>query len=737
MPLVPIGMSEGESIRRAQASDLRGPEGPPIQGDPTVTKIAVDRQMFSGLLTKLWPKGLNGKLIMAFLAMGIVPLVVVGWLATTRASSALLETSSDRLEVAAITAGEMIDRNLFERYGDVQAFASDDKILSDPAAAVEHADFLTATYGVYDLMILTDLEGTVIAVNSVDYAGKPVNTASLIGTDQSGTEWFRAGLAVAPGVTHYTDVEINPLVTEIFGDERETLGFTAPIRDMDTGEPIGVWHNQASFARIVTPIMDFTREEFSKGGTTNAETQLIRSDGLLLDDADHDAVFKVNLADLGLEAAKLPGGHGVTREVHARLGIEQLNGYARLDGALGFEGYGWGLLLRQPVSEAEGAATSLRNGIIVVALIFVAVIAAIGAWLARGIARPVAAVSKQASKIAGGDLNVETLDIERTDEIGDLASAFNDMSEMLGTVGAQARLVADKELTSPELDAELPGELGDALATMIASLRDMIDQLRGSSQQLAGAADELSTVSVDMGSSAEQTSQQATTASATGDEVSSSVATVAAAIEEMNATIREVALSATEASSVANEAVDVAKLTSNTITKLGVSSEEIGSVINVINSIAEQTNLLALNATIEAARAGEAGKGFAVVASEVKELANQTATATEEIATRIQTIQEDMTGAVSANEQIGETIDRINEISATIASAVEEQSVTTAEIGRSIEDAASGTQDIAVSITEVASAADSTRQSTEDTRRSADEMSRMATDLNDLVAAYH
>ncbi|MEM9039136.1 MAG: methyl-accepting chemotaxis protein, partial [Actinomycetota bacterium] len=169
---------------------------------------------------------------------------------------------------------------------------------------------------------------------------------------------------------------------------------------------------------------------------------------------------------------------------------------------------------------------------------------------------------------------------------------------------------------------------------------------------------------------------------------------------------------------------------------LGESSVEIGNVIKVINSIAEQTNLLALNATIEAARAGEAGKGFAVVANEVKELANQTAQATEEISARIQGIQSDTTNAVEANEQIGETIERINEISATIAAAVEEQSVTTTEIGRSVEEAAMGTQEIARSIGDVAGAAEDTRQSTSETRTSAEELARMAADLNQLVGNY-
>ncbi len=699
---------------------------------------ASGRSKFVETLGRFRPRRLNGKLVLSFLAIGIVPLAVVGWYSTSRAQSSLTEAAGQRLEVAAIEAADLSDRNLFERYGDVQAFAANPKALGTVQERQEIVDFLTATYGIYDLMLIVDLEGTVLTANSIDGGGETLNTGRLVGTDVSSQEWFRivAGGNTPAGGTYYTDVERNDLVRDVYGEALLTLPFTAPIFDSD-GQMVAIWHNQASFDRVVTDIMNSVKDELRDTGVSTVETQVLRSDGVVIDDVSPDAILSLNLIDVGIEAAAraVDSGHGVVQEVHARRGVEQLNGYAKSDGALGFEGYGWGILVRQDVSEATAAAADLRNGIVLVAIVMIVAIAAIGYYLARGIAKPVALVAAQASKIAEGDLSVEKLDIEREDEIGDLASSFNEMSTMLKMVGTQAQLIAEKDLTADDLDQHTPGQLGDAVSTMIGSLRDMVDQLRGSSQQLAGAAEELSTVSATMGSSAEQTSQQASSASASGDEVSSSVATVAAAIEEMNATIREVAASATEASNVASEAVGTARLTSDTIQKLGQSSEEIGTVIGVINSIAEQTNLLALNATIEAARAGEAGKGFAVVATEVKELANQTGTATEEIALRIQAIQEDMVGAVQANEQIGETIDRINEISS-IASAVEEQSVTTAEIGRSIEDAATGTQEIATSITEVATAADSTRQSTDDTRRSAEEMSRMASELNELVDEY-
>ncbi|HYV98097.1 MAG TPA: methyl-accepting chemotaxis protein [Gemmatimonadaceae bacterium] len=303
--------------------------------------------------------------------------------------------------------------------------------------------------------------------------------------------------------------------------------------------------------------------------------------------------------------------------------------------------------------------------------------------------------------------------------------------EVLTQVG-EGDLTAKLEVTG---DDEV-GRMGVALNKAVDVMRDSITSIAESARTLGAASEELSAVSTQMGANAEETSTQAGVVSAAAEQVSKNVQTVAASAEEMSASIKEIAANASQAAQVAQSAVHAADTTNATITKLGTSSEEIGAVLKVITSIAEQTNLLALNATIEAARAGEAGKGFAVVANEVKELAKETAKATEDITRKIEAIQADTKGAVTAIGEITTVIRQVNDISGTIASAVEEQAATTSEIGRNVEEAAKGSGEIAGNITGVATAAQSTSGGAQNAQQAARELSAMATELERLVSRF-
>jgi methyl-accepting chemotaxis protein len=316
---------------------------------------------------------------------------------------------------------------------------------------------------------------------------------------------------------------------------------------------------------------------------------------------------------------------------------------------------------------------------------------------------------------------------------------MENLEALVKDTGLLAQAAADGRVGTRADVSKHHGEYRKIVDGINKTLDEVVEPLKAAAQSattLASSSEELSAVSHQMAGNAEETATQASVVSAASEQVSRNVSSVASASEQMQASIREIAKHANEAARVAKNAVSVAHSTNETVRKLGESSQEIGNVIKVITSIAQQTNLLALNATIEAARAGEAGKGFAVVANEVKELAKQTAKATEEIGRKIEAIQGDTKGAVTAIEEIGSIINQINDVSNSIASAVEEQTVTTSEIGRSVTEAAKGVGDIAKNIGGVAVAAKDTTQGANDTQKAAIELSQMAARLQTVIAKF-
>ncbi len=262
----------------------------------------------------------------------------------------------------------------------------------------------------------------------------------------------------------------------------------------------------------------------------------------------------------------------------------------------------------------------------------------------------------------------------------------------------------------------------------------ILSQVNDTATQLASAAEEFTSVSRTMSASAESSAAQAGSVSNTGNRLSENTANVALGVSELRESIGEISRSASEASAVANEALAAATHTGDIVSRLGVSSAEISSVVGVISSIAAQTNLLALNATIEAARAGELGKGFAVVANEVKELANSTAKATGDIQQKVEAIQSQTREAVAAIEGIAHVISQITDGQVRIAAAVEEQSATSVHIGRGVDEAARGAAEIAEAIQGVARGANDVASGANDTERAADELARLAASLKSLVS---
>lgn len=354
-------------------------------------------------------------------------------------------------------------------------------------------------------------------------------------------------------------------------------------------------------------------------------------------------------------------------------------------------------LMKKNQDEMASANSSLILSTWAAVLIMIALGSFVAITMSRKISSSVSSVLSQAEAIADGDLTRAEAPIISSDELGDLTAAMNKMQE---------------------------------------SLRKMIVAVAENAQQVANASEEFSAVSQQITSNSEETTAQANVVSNATDQVNRNLQTVATGAEEMSTTIQDIAKNATESARVAGEAVKTAQATNATVSKLGASSAEIGQVVKVITSIAQQTNLLALNATIEAARAGEAGKGFAVVANEVKELAKQTAKATEDISQKIAAIQEDTKGAVDAIATISGIINHINDISSTIATAVEEQSTTTNEMSRNVTEAAKGSTEISQNISGVAQAAQGTSSSAHESMRAAQQLAEMSTQLRGLVEQF-
>ncbi len=271
-------------------------------------------------------------------------------------------------------------------------------------------------------------------------------------------------------------------------------------------------------------------------------------------------------------------------------------------------------------------------------------------------------------KLGGGDFTAQS-GIEGKDELGTIGDELDDMST--------------------ELNHLFSGIIGntETLDTSSSELNEISGQVSNGAEDVAGRSN---TVAV----AAEELSSNMNSVAAATEETSTNVGLVATAAEEMTSTINEIAQNSEKARSISDDAVVQAKSASDRIGELGQAAQEIGRVTEAITEISEQTNLLALNATIEAARAGEAGKGFAVVANEIKELARQTAEATQEIKKKIEGVQNSTDGTVKEIEQISNVINEVNDIVSTIATAVEEQSVTTREIAGNVAQAAQGIQEV-------------------------------------------
>jgi methyl-accepting chemotaxis protein len=374
-------------------------------------------------------------------------------------------------------------------------------------------------------------------------------------------------------------------------------------------------------------------------------------------------------------------------------------------------------------AEEEASARRLLITAVVLSSLFGAV--AISVLVVGLITRPLGRNVAIMSRLAGNDTDVEVSDAHRTDEIGEMAQAVQVFKDSLIAAEQQAeerraeRAARDARVQKIEgMAKEFDAHVSGSLDNVSTATRDM----RATSEQMSGVA--------------RQTADQTKLVTQASETAAASVQTVATAADELSKSISEIAEQAATSSQVSEAAADQARKTDERVRRLNDAALKIGEVIQLITDIAEQTNLLALNATIEAARAGEAGKGFAVVASEVKNLANQTAKATEEIAAQVANIQSETGDTVRAIAKITESVDRMCEIAAGISAAVEQQSAATQEIARNTDEATIGTRRASDNTAQVAQAAAETEQSAAEVLKSVDTLDREGDRLRRYVTEF-
>ena len=353
--------------------------------------------------------------------------------------------------------------------------------------------------------------------------------------------------------------------------------------------------------------------------------------------------------------------------------------------------------------------------------------AALALLLGKGISAPMTAMCKAMRELAGGNFQVVLPGLGRKDELGEMAGAVEEFK--VQAIAKAERDAATQDAQNRASSAARRTELirfADEFETAVGAI---VSNVSASAVQLESAAGTLTRT-------AETTQSLSSQVAGASEEASSNMQSVASATEELSTSVDEIGRRVKESSQIAEAAVLQAQQTDGRIGKLSRAAQQIGDVVKLITAIAEQTNLLALNATIEAARAGEAGRGFAVVASEVKSLASQTAKATDEISSHISGMQGATQESVAAIKEIGGTIAQISSIAATIAGAVEQQSSATQEIARSVQNVAQGTQEAAANIMQVNRGATETGTASEEVLNSAKTLSAESTRLREELDRF-
>ena len=550
----------------------------------------------------------------------------------------------------------------------------------------------------------------------------------------------------------------------------DQAGFIAsPI--FDGGEKVGVLIFQMPIDEI-NAVMTNDEQWSAVGLGASGETYLIGADNkmrsnsrFLIEDFDgyisalEDGGIDSRTVDLIKQKQSSIGLQEInTKAANAALsgqeGVEIINDYRDVPvlsayKPLNIDGVKYALLTEIDEEEAFAAVNSLQMSIILISLLMAGIVSVLGWFIARGISKPIVSIAGVAENIAIGNID-QRIDIKSGDEIGTLAHSFRNLIDYMKNLSTAAQSIADSDLTvrvEPKSEQDV---LGKSFKTMIINLTGMVRQIQDNSTQLVSAATEIASASEQQSRGAKDQSNQMNQVSVAVEEMSATIVESARNAGEAQQASRNASETASTGGQIVSETIQGMQKISNTvrnsaesITKLAQSADQIGEIVSVIDDIADQTNLLALNAAIEAARAGEQGRGFAVVADEVRKLAERTGKATGEITDMIKGIQTETNDAVQSMESGIQEIDTGRELADNAGSSLTEivnmsQQVMDMiqQMATATEEQSSAAEQISKNIETVTSITKETAAGAEQSATAAEELNRQAEGLKNMVSAF-